>query len=234
MAPSRAEVEPWLQAETTRLLATVESMRGRDLTRDSTLPGWSLAHLLTHLARNADALGNLLVWARTGIETPMYQSPAQRTSDINLGATRPGAVVIEDVVDSAERLRANSEMLTAQDWDNEVRTAQGRTVSAAVVPWLRLREVVIHHIDLGARIDDIPPQLAAALLNDVTSWIQNQSGWPPLQIETTDTTQRVTTANGDGVTVNGTAAELVAWMIGRSPGENLSSAEPLPVLPAWL
>ena len=91
MAPSRADVEPWLKAETVRLLATVESLRDRDLTQDSVLPGWSLAHLLTHLARNADALGNLLVWARTGVETPMYQSITQRTADINLGATRHGS-----------------------------------------------------------------------------------------------------------------------------------------------
>jgi maleylpyruvate isomerase len=234
MAPSRTEVEPWLQAETPRLLATVESLRDRDLTQDSVLPGWSLAHLLTHLARNADALGNLLVWARTGVETPMYQSTTQRTSDINLGATRPGAVVLDDVVDSAERLHANSEMLTAQDWENQVRTAQGRTVPAATVPWLRLREVVIHHIDLGARIDEVPPQVAAALLNDVTTWIRNQSEWPPLRVETSDTAQSVTTANGDAVTVNGTAAQLVTWLIGRSLGEELSSAEPLPALPAWL
>jgi maleylpyruvate isomerase len=234
MAPSRADVEPWLKAETVRMLATVESLRDRDLTQDSVLPGWSLAHLLTHLARNANALGNLLVWARTGVETPMYQSITQRTADINLGATRPGAVVLDDVVDSAARLRDNSEMLTAQDWQNLVRTAQGRTIPAATVPWLRLREVVIHHVDLGAPIGDVPPEVAASLLNDVTAWIRNQSGWPSLRIETSDTAQSVTTANGNAVTIGGTAADLVAWLIGRSPGENLSSAEPLPALPAWL
>ena len=34
----------------------------------SRLPGWSRGHVLSHLARNADALVNLLTWARTGIE----------------------------------------------------------------------------------------------------------------------------------------------------------------------
>jgi hypothetical protein len=71
-------------------------------------------------------------------------------------------------------------------------------------------------------------------LNDVTTWIRNQSEWPPLRVETSDTAQSVTTANGDAVTVNGTAAQLVTWLIGRSLGEELSSAEPLPALPAWL
>jgi hypothetical protein len=30
------------------------------------LEGWSRRHLVSHFARNADAVGNLLAWARTG------------------------------------------------------------------------------------------------------------------------------------------------------------------------
>ena len=51
----------------------------------SALPGWNRATLLTHLARNADALGNLLTWARTGVETPMYADPSSRAADIDAG-----------------------------------------------------------------------------------------------------------------------------------------------------
>src|ERR671930_1390843 len=54
----------------------------------SGLPGWSRGHVLTHLARNADALVNLLTWARTGVETPMYASGEQRNADIEAGAGR--------------------------------------------------------------------------------------------------------------------------------------------------
>jgi maleylpyruvate isomerase len=104
MPPDRSTVEPWLRVETTRMLATVETFWDRDLTEVSSLPGWSWGHLLTHLARNADALGNLLSWARTGVETPMYRSKSQRDDDINIGATRPGGVLLSDVADSAARL----------------------------------------------------------------------------------------------------------------------------------
>jgi maleylpyruvate isomerase len=31
--------------------------------------------MLTHLARNADGGSNLLVWARTGVETPALPQP---------------------------------------------------------------------------------------------------------------------------------------------------------------
>ena len=42
----------------------------------SGLPGWTRAHVLTHVARNADAMINLLTWARTGVPTPAYASDA--------------------------------------------------------------------------------------------------------------------------------------------------------------
>ena len=42
------------------------------------LPGWTVGHVLTHVARNADAYTNLLTWARTGVETPAYASPEAR------------------------------------------------------------------------------------------------------------------------------------------------------------
>jgi len=235
MRPDRTTVECWLQTETARLLATVESLWDRDLSENSTLPGWSLGHLLSHLARNADALTNLLVWARTGVETPMYASAEQRSADINNGARRLAAETISDVTDSAARLQVESDKLSEQDWGNPVRTAQGRAVPASLVPWLRLREVVIHHIDLGASVDDVPQPVAAALLDDVAAWTSKQPEWPSLRLGAVDTAQFVTTRTEDVTnTVGGTAAQLVAWLIGRSAGEHLSSDQPLPILPPWL
>ncbi|WP_165485453.1 maleylpyruvate isomerase N-terminal domain-containing protein [Protofrankia symbiont of Coriaria ruscifolia] len=72
---------------TARLLAEVERLNNAGVRELSALPGWTRAHLITHLARNADGLVNLLTWARTGIVTPCTRSPgsAKRTS-------RPGPV----------------------------------------------------------------------------------------------------------------------------------------------
>src|SRR5919106_3424262 len=70
----------------------------------SALPGWSRAHVLTHVARNADALINLLTWARTGVRTPAYASREQRDADIEAGARRTPAEIRADVVESSDRL----------------------------------------------------------------------------------------------------------------------------------
>jgi len=55
---------------TTRLLASASALTDQQAREASLLPGWSRGHVLTHVARNADGLQNLLIWASTGEETP--------------------------------------------------------------------------------------------------------------------------------------------------------------------
>lgn len=235
MSPDRETVESWLDTENQRLLDTVDTFRDSELTAESSLPGWSLGHLLTHVARNADALVNLLVWARTGVETPMYESKEQRSDDIDVGALRPAGKILADVVNSAARLQAAAAELEAADWTHEVRTAQGRTIPAATVPWLRLREVAIHHVDLGASFDDLPPELVGAFLRDVVNSTRSKRDWPSLRIKSTDTGEVTEIGAGPAVDVTGTQADVLAWLIGRTAGQNLTcSLDALPALPAWL
>src|SRR5919204_6987059 len=77
----------------------------------SRLPDWSRGHVLAHLARNADALVNLLTWARTDVPTPMYASAAARDADIARDADRPLADHLEDLRLSAARFDAAADAL---------------------------------------------------------------------------------------------------------------------------
>ena len=54
-----------LAAATERLLATATALGDAQVREASLLPGWTRGHVLTHLARNADGMINLLSWART-------------------------------------------------------------------------------------------------------------------------------------------------------------------------
>src|SRR3954447_4566989 len=58
----------WGDGERAVALA-MEQLTDDDLRKPSRLPGWTRAHVVAHLARNADALINLCTWARTGVET---------------------------------------------------------------------------------------------------------------------------------------------------------------------
>src|SRR5690242_1563651 len=89
---------------TERLLTTVGELDDDQLAAPSLLPGWSRGHVVTHIARNADGLLNLLIWARTGKMLPQYASAQQRSVDIEVGAGRPAAVQLADVSAAAVRL----------------------------------------------------------------------------------------------------------------------------------
>ena len=65
---------PWMGAGTEFLLRAVGALPDDALALPSRLPGWTRAHVVAHVARNAEALGRLARWAATGVETPMGSS----------------------------------------------------------------------------------------------------------------------------------------------------------------
>ncbi|MFE9327171.1 maleylpyruvate isomerase family mycothiol-dependent enzyme [Nocardia sp. NPDC052278] len=225
-------------AATNRLLDTIRGLDD-DVTVPSLLPGWTRGHLLAHLARNADSLVNLLLWARTGIETPQYASMFIRDADIEAGAPRPLAEQLADNEAAANRWLALAQSAPEEAWTATVRTRQGRAIPATEVIWMRLQEVEIHHVDLAAGYQpgDWPEDFVARLLPraaaDLTKGIA--AGADPsvaFEVRSTDTDFTATVGSGSpDHTVRGPASALLAWLLGRSDGAELSGA--LPTLPSW-
>jgi maleylpyruvate isomerase len=92
-----------IDTATQRLLDTVGGLTEGDIGQPSLLPRWSRGHVLSHLARNAEALRNLLTWARTGTDIPAYASAQARDDGINAGAGRGVAQQLADPM-NAQRL----------------------------------------------------------------------------------------------------------------------------------
>jgi len=114
----------------------------------SLLPGWSLGHVLTHLARNADGLTRVLEGAERGEALEQYPGGAEsRNAAIEAGAGRPWPDLVADVRESGARFAA--QVAAQQRWDGGGVNARGRAIPAAEVPFLRVREVFVHHADLG-------------------------------------------------------------------------------------
>ena len=67
----------------------------------SLLPGWTRGHVLSHLARNADAMVRALAGTARGERIPMYDGEDARAADIEAGAGRTAAELAADVVESA-------------------------------------------------------------------------------------------------------------------------------------
>jgi maleylpyruvate isomerase len=225
-----------------RLLATVTDELlddVRDLDDDgvrarSRCPGWSRGHVLTHLARNADGLCNLLHWARTGEETPMYASREARNQDIDDGSGRSAAELEADLDASAERLLAGIADLPADHRQALVRSGAGHEAPAREVLWWRIREVSYHHVDLdtGQGFRQLPPAVVARGLPEAVERVAGTDGAPGLTLEATDLGATWQVGDG-GQRVRGPAAELLGWLTGREDGAELSSDAPLPTLPPW-
>jgi maleylpyruvate isomerase len=197
----------------------------------SLLPDWSRHYLLAHVARNADALVNLLDWARTGVETPMYASTEAREQGIAEAAALPPAELRAEVLAATGRLAQAMRSLPDDAWSAEVRTAQGRTVPASEVPWMRSREVWVHAVDLDAGVGfaDVPEDVLAALVDDVFRMWDRRDQVPDVAVFAGDREW------GTGaLAVAGPLPAVAAWLTGRSDGSGLEADGPLPTLAAWL
>jgi maleylpyruvate isomerase len=230
----------WMHDGTERLLAEVAGLPDDALSAPTALPGWTRAYLLSHIAANADALRNLVYWARTGQERRMYASTEAREADIAAGAELPAAELRARVSSSAADLAADLDALDGPGgadggscWDAKIITAQGLTRAASEIPWMRTREIYIHAIDLaaGTTFADLPADFLAALLDDVTVRRSAVGGGPALVIAATDTGGRWDVAGvGSPVPVTAPLPDLAAYLTGR-PAPSLPAA---PVLPPWL
>lgn len=225
---------PWMGAGTEFVLRVVEALPDDAFGAPSALPGWTRAHVVGHLARNAEALTRLATWARTGVETPMYADSEQRAEDIESSARLPVATLRDELLSTAAELDAALAALTADGWASEVRSALGRAIPATEVPWMRVREVWLHAVDLdcGASTADLPEGVVDTLLYDVTGMLSAEDGCPAAHLAPTDRAQAWTLGAGGGPEVRGGAAEIVAWLTGRGTGEGLTGDVPAP--PRWI
>ncbi|KQS69245.1 maleylpyruvate isomerase family mycothiol-dependent enzyme [Modestobacter sp. Leaf380] len=221
-------LDSWAEGE--QLLATaLGRLTDPEFADPSLLPGWSRHQLLAHVARNADALVNLLTWARTGDRTPMYASPEDRAAGIESATALSPAALRAEVLGSVVRFVTAVQELPADAWEHEVATFSGRTVPASEVVWMRCREVYVHAVDLAAGVgfEDLPDDVLAALLDDVLAMWAHRGEQPDLTLRAGEASW------GSGSTVvTGSLPALVAWVTGRSDGAGLTGG--LPRVPAWL
>ena len=196
----------------------------------SLLPGWSRAHVLGHLAGNADALVNLLTWARTGVETPMYPSREARDAEIERRAALDPAALEAEVLESTRRLADAVAGMPEQAWTAQVRTFQGRTVPTTEVLPMRVREVWVHVVDLdaGTGFADVPADVLAGVVDEVFAAWERRGETPALTLFAGDREW----GSGEPA-VAGDLPAVAGWVTGRTAGDGLRADGPLPALPRW-
>lgn len=178
------------------LLADLADLSDDMARQPSQLPGWTVGHLLTHIARNADSMSWRLEGAAAGELRDQYPGGLeQRSTDIEDGAGRPAGELVDDVRRSGDALERIMDTLPAAAWDAPSRTSRGVVETSRDAALSRWREVAVHHGDLGLGPVPLPPAL-------VEVWLPREL---PRLAERSD------------------PAALLSWIIGRGEPPVLSS-----------
>jgi len=214
-----------------RFLGAVRALADDDVPRASALPGWTRAHLLTHVARAADSRTGMLRAARAGLTGEQYPSEQARTDAIEAGARRPVAIIRADVDHAVAECLTAMRRHPAGLWDAPaIWLRGGRRLVRGTVASLR-SELEYHHVDLAAGYapDDWPAEFIAAELRRVTALMDHRADAPPMTLIAAAAVRVGTAAPVD---VTGPPAAILAWLAGRGDGSGLDAgAAGLPFLP---
>ena len=217
-----------------RLVRTVDGLTGDDLAAPSLLPGWTRAHVVAHLALNGEALERVLVGQRHGTPRTMYDTPEGRDRDIDDLAGADPTELRERLLAATTRFEQACAAMTQDDAAARFeRTPGGQVMTVGSIPFMRLREVEIHHADLAAGYSpaDWPATFCVALLDSMT---RREYG-EPFRLLARDLARTWQLGDGEGgPVVAGDAAALAWWLTGRGDGEGLDcDTGTLPAVAPW-
>lgn len=132
-----------------RLLASLEFLTDEEARSPSLLPDWTIGHVLTHIARNADGFVSMIDAANQGAVGEQYPGGSQRRNgDIADGAARSAAELVADVTAACQRLETAWSNTTPAGWEGVGHSLAG-SLQINDLPFRRWRETVVHHADCG-------------------------------------------------------------------------------------
>jgi maleylpyruvate isomerase len=196
-----------------RLLGALDALvvtGALDVTAPSALPGWTRGHVVTHVTNSGEGHVRMFEAAADGRIGDQYpDGPQGRATDIETGACRPAADQLDDLRRSIWKLEGR---WATASWDGRGRAAAGE-VAIRDLPFLRLREVAVHHVDLdiGYTFADLPAEyLRLELRRMEMLWKARQPmGMTPLPSPALDAAPPV----------------RLAWLMGRTEIDGLAPAE---------
>ena len=195
-----------------RCFEVVERLGDDDVRRPSLLPGWTVGHVLAHLARNADSHVRRTEAALAGEVVDQYAGGmAGRAAEIDAGAARGADALVQDVRTTAMAAEAAWRDVAPEAWAGRSRDANGQVRYLFELPGRRWQEVEVHVVDLAVGVD-------------FHDWSDDfVAEWLPR------TRERVWSAvAGDGAyPAFASPAEELAWLYGRLRRDDL------PAPPVW-
>ncbi len=216
-----------ISGSTQRLLAVATALTDHDVRQSSNLSGWTVGHVLSHIAFNAEAFVQCAADLRAGRTGTMYpEGFAGRAQAIETGSLRSANDIVTHLRESANAFELS--------WSDAPPaglciTASGfPEFSSDTVLLRRLREVEVHGADTGLASLGYAhwsqPFVAADL---PTQWdtVPKRTDEPFAAIDDVNQEWRYGDTNDELVSV--TRQELLAWVLDRH------SVVGLPSLLGW-
>lgn len=220
-------------ASHSRLESDLEALDDGIAGRPTSLPLWSVGHLLTHLARNADSHQWLAEGIAAGEVRDQYPGGTRgRNADIDAGGSRSARELVSDLTASNRACEGAWARLDDTHWaEGEARALAG-TWRATELPFYRQREVEIHRIDLGlgATWEELDAAYVEAELRWQVTGLASRTGAQSVRLAATDLDLELVAEGGgagDRIDVAAPGWRLVAWLFTRI------EAPDLPTIGAW-
>jgi maleylpyruvate isomerase len=222
-----------LQRETGMAMATIASLTDDEITKPTQCEGWTRAHLIAHLALDADAMTNLVTWAVTGHETPAYESREKRDADIEASAQRSATELAKTLEQADARLLEAFRTLRHGVQVDTVPTPFSGEVDVYSLPARRTTEVIVHHDDLDTtwQWHEADPDATVDAIEVCVQRLQAHPDSPGLHIVAREGEEWTV---GDGAhRIEGYYEALLPFLAREQVDEGLHHEGELPRLPAW-
>jgi maleylpyruvate isomerase len=222
-----------LQRESGMAMATIASLTEDELAKPTHCEGWTRAHLIAHLALDADATANLVTWAVTGQETPAYESREKRDADIDATAELSAAELVKTLEQAEARLLEGFRSLRDGVQVETVPTPFSGDVNVFSLPALRTTEIIVHHDDLDTTWEwhEADPDATVDAIEVCVHRLQEHPDSPGLQIVALEGEEWTV---GDGThRIEGYYEALLPFLAREQVEEGLRHEGDLPRLPPW-
>jgi maleylpyruvate isomerase len=222
-----------MQRESGMVMATVASLADDEFAGPSKCPGWTRAHVIAHLANEADAMTNLARWAVSGQESPAYESAAQRAAGIETGAQRSAVELVTDLERANARLLEAFQALKGGVKVTTLPTLFSGEVGAFFLPALWTTELIVHHDDLDTTWEwhEADPDSILDAIEACLARLRADPDSPGLHVVAGEGDEWVV---GDGsYRIEGYYEELLPFLARRQVEEGLQYDGELPTLPPW-
>ena len=209
-----AEVVNAVRDHTALLLGTTIGYSDDDWAAPTRLAGWTRSHVAAHLAEGAYGMVRVIDGLQRNTPTTMYVSDEAEHRAIEVGALISGLDLQIRLDTTANALQ--HEFASLEDDQRLVTLRRGFDIAAEQLPLARLREVVLHHMDLGSQFT--ATHLASGIAVELLAFqlqIQPDSGradLPATRIVAEEGFVGFVGAPGATAQVTGPAGDLVAWL----------------------